>query len=115
MIGKDEVRAWADEHALGRHFQALLGQPIRLFEESLRINHHPVAEHASLSGVYDPGRDQMEYEGLVADLYGVARIVPALIACDDVEALGQQIDDLAFSFIAPLRTDDNDYISHNDV
>ena len=29
----------------------------------------------------------------------------ALIARDDVETLGQEIDDLAFAFIAPLGTD----------
>ena len=37
--------------------------------------------------------------------------MPALVARDDVEALGQQIDDFALAFVAPLRAE-NDYIAH---
>ena len=43
----------------------------------------------------------------------MARIVAALIACDDVEAFGKQIDDLAFAFIAPLGADDCDDFGHS--
>jgi hypothetical protein len=35
-------------------------------------------------------------------------IGPAAIADDDVGFLGQEIDDLPFSFVAPLQTDDAD-------
>ena len=38
---------------------------------------------------------------------GVAGVVPALAAHDDVGLRGQDIDDLAFAFIAPLRADQN--------
>src|SRR5438105_12898304 len=38
----------------------------------------------------------------------MAGVVTALIAHDDVEALGEQIDDLAFALIAPLGADDCD-------
>ena len=37
----------------------------------------------------------------------VSGIVPALITADNVDLLGQKIDDLPFSFIAPLRTCNN--------
>ena len=36
---------------------------------------------------------------------GVAGIIPALAAHDDVGICGQDIDDFALAFIAPLRTD----------
>ena len=35
----------------------------------------------------------------------MAGVVSALVTDDDVEALRQQIDDLAFAFIAPLGAD----------
>ena len=50
----------------------------------------------------------MQDEGLIANLYRVTGIVPALIADDDVEALSEQVDYLTFSFIAPLGADDSD-------
>jgi hypothetical protein len=42
----------------------------------------------------------------------VSRVVSALVAGDDVEMLGKEIDDLAFAFIAPLGPDDYDYFGH---
>src|SRR5438876_7259953 len=38
----------------------------------------------------------------------MAGVVASLITNDDVEPLGEQIDNLAFAFIAPLGTDDRD-------
>ena len=39
------------------------------------------------------------------DVHGVAGVVPALIARDDVEARREQVDDLALAFVAPLRAE----------
>jgi hypothetical protein len=41
----------------------------------------------------------------------MARIMPALKTYNNVRALRQPIYDLTFTFIAPLRTDDN-YVAH---
>jgi hypothetical protein len=38
----------------------------------------------------------------------VAGVVSALITDDDVEPLGEQIDNLAFTFVAPLGAYDGD-------
>src|SRR2546422_7634059 len=38
----------------------------------------------------------------------MAGVVASLITNDDVEPLGEQIDNLAFAFIAPLGADDRD-------
>ena len=38
---------------------------------------------------------------------GVAGVVAALAADDDVGLLGQNVDDLAFAFVAPLGADQN--------
>ena len=52
------------------------------------------------------GRDETEREVLVRELHGVAGVVPALIASDDVEAFTEEIDDLPLAFVSPLRADD---------
>ncbi len=60
----------------------------------------------------DAGWNQVQDECAFADIDGVPRIMPALITRDDVEAFGQQIDDLAFALIAPLRADNDDNFRH---
>ena len=49
----------------------------------------------------------MQHKRFVADLYGVTGVVSPLIPGHDVEMLGEEIDDLAFAFIAPLGAYDN--------
>jgi hypothetical protein len=44
----------------------------------------------------------------------MAGIVTALESNDDIRPFGKPIDDLAFAFVAPLRTDD-DYIRHRQL
>ena len=46
--------------------------------------------------------NQMEDVGFVADLYCVARIGSALVSSDDINVFAQIVDDLCFTFIAPL-------------
>ena len=58
----------------------------------------------------------MEHEFLVNAVFtdddGVAGVMAALIACDAVVVARQDIDDFAFSFVAPLGAYDDD-IGHN--
>ena len=49
---------------------------------------------------------------LAADDQRVAGVVPALEARDRGGALGEQVDDLAFAFIAPLGADDDHELAH---
>src|SRR5712692_11225542 len=111
VIRQYQVRSRADLNAIGRDADALRDEPIRLFEESFRIDHHAVAQHAGLALVNDSGRQQMQHERSVADLDRMPGVVAALVADYDVEALGEQIDNLALAFIAPLGADDRD--DHN--
>ncbi len=48
----------------------------------------------------------------VADIHRMAGIMPALISRDAIEALGQDIDDLALSFVAPLNSYDREILCH---
>jgi hypothetical protein len=53
--------------------------------------------------VQDPGRQQPQNDLLIAGVDRVAGVVTALRARDDGKMLREQIDDLAFAFISPLR------------
>src|SRR6266849_1693786 len=108
VIRQYQVRSRADLNAIGRDADALRDEPIGFFKKGLRIDHHAVAQHAGLAHVNDAGRQQMQHEGLIADLDRMSGIVAALIADHDVETLGEQIDNLALAFIAPLGPDNRD-------
>ena len=58
-------------------------------------------------GVQDAGRDQRQHRLDAVDDERVAGVVPALEARDRADPLGEQVDDLAFAFVAPLGADDD--------
>ena len=80
-------------------------------QQRRRIEHQPVADHGLLAGPQNAARNQLQDELPVADENRVAGIVPALITRHDIEALGEQIDDLPLAFVSPLGSQD-DYVSH---
>ena len=59
-----------------------------------------------------PGRYEPQHGLLAVDDERVPGVVPALEPHDALRVLGQPIDDLAFAFIAPLGTDDDDVLAH---
>src|SRR5262245_62216447 len=89
---------------------ALRAQSVNLIEQRLRVNHHPVADDAGLARVVDARRNQVQNELVIyppaADDDGVAGVVAALVASDNVEMWRQQVNDLALPFVSPLRADD---------
>ena len=93
---------------------------VDLGEQRLRIDHDAVADDAGDAGMQDAGRDQPQHELRAVDIHRVPGVVAALIARDDVEARRQQVDDLAFAFVAPLRAEhceihNRDYDSTSNV
>ncbi len=108
VVGKYQVRARADLDAFGRDGKPLLGEAVGLREEGDGVNDHAIAEHAGLVRVDDARRDEVQRVIFIADLDRVAGVMPALVARDHVEALGQKVNDLALALVAPLRAD-NDY------
>ena len=103
--GHDEVRVARDAQALGR--AAARRELVELLAQHLGVEHDAVAEHAELAREEDAARQQPELERLLADLHGVPGVVAALVARDDGERLGQQVDDLALALVAPLGADDD--------
>ena len=99
-----------------RKFSGLTATPwplsfVDFVEKSLRIEHHAVADHGELLRAQHAGGQQRELVGLTVDDEGVAGIVAALEAHDDVGLLRQPVDDLALPLVAPLGADD-DNIGH---
>jgi hypothetical protein len=56
----------------------------------------------------NPGRQKPQNDLRGPHIHGVTGVVPALIPRNDGEVRRQQIDDLAFAFISPLRTEYSD-------
>jgi len=77
-----------------------------------RREHDAVADVDRDARTQDPGRYEPQDGLLPVDDKGVPRVVPALEPDDALRVLGEPIDDLAFAFIAPLGTDDDDVLAH---
>ncbi len=69
-----------------------------------------IADIASHAGTHDAGRNQLQSSLLAADDQRMAGVVAALETHHALGVIGQPIDDLTFTFIAPLRTDDDDIL-----
>ena len=49
----------------------------------------------------------MQHILLLSNYYGMPGVVAALRADDDLSLFGEDVDDLAFAFVAPLGADEN--------
>ena len=114
MQGENQRDVLGDAQIGRADGDALALQLRHLLEESLRIEHHAVTDHRKLRGPQHAGGQQRQLVGLAVDDEGVAGIMAALEAHDDVGLLRQPVDDLALPFVAPLGADD-DNISHSRV
>ena len=107
------MRAVADAQLI-RYIDPGGDQLLDFFVQRQRIDHQPVADYRGLAGMQDAARNQPEHEFTIADEDGVARVMAALIADDVVETVGQQIDQFALAFVAPLRAQNNN-IAHSSL
>jgi hypothetical protein len=80
-------------------------QLVHFGEQRLRIDDDPIADDAGDARMKDAGRNEPEDELRAADVDGMAGVVSALVTRDKGKMRRQQIDDLAFAFIAPLRAE----------
>src|SRR5277367_3883045 len=86
-------------------------QLLDFLEQRQRIDHQAIPNYSCLSRAQNPARYQTQHELAVPNQNRVARVMPALVTHNVVEAVGQQIDQLALAFVAPLRAEDDD-IAH---
>ena len=90
------------------HVNAVGDELVNLGEQRFGIEYNAIADRAPDSRVQDSTGNLVQYEGFVTDLHGMTGIRPALIPHHPIGALGEDVHQLPFSFIAPLRADDND-------
>ena len=96
------MRAIAHQKILA-DFYSELAQVLDLGHQRDRIDHHAVADDADFSAAQNSGRNEMENVGRVAVNDRVTCIVTALAANDHIGLAREHVDDLALSFITPLR------------
>ena len=88
-----------------------VSERVDLVAQCPRVDDDAVADDAELALAHHAGGQQRQLIGVVADDQGVAGVVAALEAHDDVGALRQPVDDLAFALVAPLGAD-HDHVRH---
>jgi hypothetical protein len=93
-----------------RHLQPLAAAPPPLehgdlVEQHLRVDHHAVADDRDDVVVEHARGDELEGERLIVDDERVPRVVPALVADDEVHLLGEEVGELALALVAPLGSD----------
>jgi hypothetical protein len=83
---------------------------IKLFDKIKRIHDNAIADYAMLSIVQDTTRNEVQNIFLVAHYHSVASVRASLETNYNIRFLGEEINNLAFSFIAPLGS--NQYCIH---
>ena len=111
---QDQRDVLGDPQIVGRDRDVLLLQCGDFVEQRLRIEHHAVADDRQFSRPHHARGQQRKLVGDAVDDQRVAGIVAALEADDDVGLLGQPVDDLAFTLVAPLGAD-HDNICHEEL
>jgi hypothetical protein len=101
VVRQDEVRLVADEQAIA-DVDSRARELVDLCEERLRVDHDTVADHAGDAFVQNARRQQPQHELPAARVDGVPGVVSSLVSGDDGEVAGEEVDDLALAFIAPL-------------
>ncbi len=81
-------------------------EAIEFLQHCMRIHHNARRNHGLDVALQNAGRQQAELIRHAVELHGVPGIVSALIANDEVMLFGQDIDDLALRFVAPLKPND---------
>ena len=83
-------------------YELAVRERVELGDQHLEIDDAAVADDAR-DAADDAARQGADLVRLVADHDGVACVRAALVAAHDVGVLGEQVDDLALAFVAPLR------------
>jgi len=92
MPREDERRAVGEEEATFDR-DACGGNRIDLRQERIGVHDHAGPDHRRRSPDDSRGKE-VEREVPVAELDGVSRVVPAVVARHDLEAVGEQIDEM---------------------
>ena len=104
MVGHGDGCAVGDLQVFRGDRNALLAQFIDLAVQMMRVDDHAVAHNAHDVGAQDAGGQQVQHELAALVFNGMACVVAALIPCNDVILLADQVDHAALALIAPVDT-----------
>src|SRR5262249_337888 len=107
---KYHMRPVADRELLG-YLDPRRLERLDFADQRRGIDHQPVADHGLFPGPQDPAGNELQDKGLAIDLHRVAGVVPSLIPHNHLKPVRKKVDDLPFSFVAPLGAK-NDYMTH---
>ncbi len=102
--GENDVGPVADEE-IGVDLDVAREKAVDFLDQCRRIDDDAAGDDALNAGVEDSAGDERKLVLLAPRDDGMARVCAPLIADDEVVAFGQQIDQLALGFVAPLQTD----------
>ena len=101
------LRAVADEDAVPYPLETLLFQPGQLFKERRDVHDTAGPNQIVFARRIDQARgEDVEVVGDAVDHDSVARVVAPSGAADQVGGRGEDVDQLAFAFVAPLGAKD---------
>ena len=106
MIGKNKVGGFAEKE-VAIDFDTELAQAFDFFDEADGVHDDAVADDAGFAATENSRGHKVEDIFLAFDEDGVAGVVTALRADDDIRLLRQNINDFALAFIAPLGAHEN--------
>ena len=107
MIGHADDGLIADFEIIGCDDDTGVGELFHFAAEMPEIHDHAVSHDVYDLGTQDARREQIEDKFPSVVDNGVARIVSALIAAYDIAFFGEKIDHAAFSFVAPVNSDNS--------
>ena len=96
-------RTVRDFQVFGADLNTLLGQGGDFLLEVLGVDDHAAAHNADNVGAQNAGGNQVQDEFAALGLDGVACIVAALIARNNVIVLAEQVDHAALALVAPVN------------
>ena len=101
VVVQDDVGVLADEQPAVQT-DATIRQAVDLADQYGRVHHDRVGDHADSALPDRAARKQVQREAAVPDHHRMTGVRAAAIPDDHIAALRQDIDHLAFAFIAPL-------------
>lgn len=104
MVGHGDGGAVRDLQVGRGDGDTLLAQLVDLTVQMVGVDDHTVAHHADNIGAEDTGGQQVQHELAPLVLDGMTSVVAALIACNNIVLLADQIDHAALALIAPVDT-----------
>merc|ERR1712225_82509 len=107
MKVEDNLCPVTDEDAWPYVFQTLSFQIIQLLKECWDVAHHPSSDEVYTIGVDETGGKEMEIVGNPVGDDCMSSVVPSLGSSAELYCRAQNIDQLSFALIAPLRTQHN--------